>query len=65
MSSGNVGGRVVGKAPRGGWVLATEIPARTLSRGNLLNLTTEEEKIFKMIVLKCSKSTVQILFMKI
>ena len=45
MSSGNVGGRVVGKAPRGGWVLATEIPARTLSRGNLLNLTTEEEKI--------------------
>ena len=63
MSSGNVGGRVVGKAPRGGWVLATEIPARTLSRGNLLNLTTE--KISKMIFLKCSKSTVQILFMKI
>ena len=34
-------GKVVGKAPRGGWVLANEIPARTLSRGNLLNLKTE------------------------
>ena len=30
------------KAPKGGWVLATaEIPARTLWRGNLLNLKTE------------------------
>ena len=42
LSSDHVGGLAVQKAPKGGWVLATaEIPARTLWRGNLLNLKTE------------------------
>ena len=38
-----LGSKVVRKAPLGGWVLATEIPARTISRGNLLKLKTEND----------------------
>ena len=38
-----LGSKVVRKAPLGGWVLANEIPARTLSRGNLLKLGTKND----------------------
>ena len=48
-------GKVVGKAPRGGWVLANEIPARTPSGGNLLNLKTENNYFCKVQLIRYDK----------